>query len=50
MEKEKVTKIENNIIAITLALILAYIIGSFVFEYNLSTGFLLRAIFNKETI
>jgi signal peptidase I len=50
MEKEKIKKIENNIISITLALILAYIIGSFVFEYELSTGLLLRVIFNKETI
>ena len=41
-------KIENNIIAITIASILAFIIGSFVFGYELSTGLLLRVIYNKE--
>ena len=38
MNKEKVRKIENNIIAATIAFALAYIIGSFIFHYDLGVG------------
>ncbi|WP_176551246.1 hypothetical protein [Bacillus sp. AFS040349] len=40
MKNEKMKQLENNFVGIIIAFILAYIIGSFIFGYELTDGFI----------